>query len=97
MSDESREIAVRVFREFGAELKPGDADQLSYFFEAFEIYLERNAKYKDLWAQYGIEDVMLHVRSKFSRLERTGDIDDALDLLNYTVFWIRLKKREGVL
>lgn len=77
-----------------------ESEQLEVLAEAFSKFLERNGKYKDLWRQFGYQDSVHHVRSKAGRLNQllseqpTSDeldlaIDDAIDIINYAVFFIR--------
>lgn len=76
-----------------------DKRQLSTLFAAFVKFQERNAKYRDLWKQGGIEDSANHARHKAHRLvlasmnrdqlDPEDFIDDAIDLINYAVFFIR--------
>lgn len=70
-----------------------DREHLSLLMEAFFIMRERNAKYHDLWKQYGAVDSYHHVTSKAARcqfyLEGTEDESDPFDLINYTGFMIR--------
>lgn len=69
--------------------------------EALQLFMARNeGKYHDLWKAYGAEDSLQHMKSKLARTKQNFqdtlasdagalDIDDALDLINYTVFYIR--------
>lgn len=89
--------AVRVL---GLSPKRTTVEQMSIMRRALELFDERNnseAGYEDLWKSYGWGDSLLHMRSKLSRVERRfreqagaqQDLDDAYDLINYTVFFIR--------
>lgn len=75
-------------------------EQMKVYIDAFEIFVERNERYEDLWKQYGWMDTLTHVRSKALRLVRKfwredpeqedeTLLDDALDLVNYATFFIR--------
>lgn len=76
-----------------------DLEQISVMLEAFQIFVQRNAKRHDLWKQFGWEDSALHIRSKAARVGLTLDpavdldpddvLDDALDLINVAVFFVR--------
>lgn len=61
---------------------------------AFEKFAERNEVYKDLWKDDDIEGTVAHVKHKAMRVGRLTDpesmIDDAIDLVNYAVFLLRL-------
>lgn len=72
------------------------ADHDAVLGEAFKLMLDREESHKALWKKYGVKDNMLHVRSKKERMEvrlEDGDVEgfcqEALDLINYTVFSIR--------
>lgn len=75
------------------ELSGSDIDHMVVLFEAFEVMRERNSKYADLWMEYGARDSYEHMKSKFLRSNLAftypEDLDDAIDLINYTVFFIR--------
>jgi hypothetical protein len=66
------------------------------FDKAWGIYLERYNTYGDAWAEYPLEDALLHITSKAARVKaaaETGNteaaIDNALDLINYSAFLVR--------
>lgn len=75
--------------------------QLAVMSVALELFKERNdGKYHDLWKIYGASDSLHHMKSKYLRTRQNFedvmesdagamDIDDALDLINYTCFYIR--------
>lgn len=76
--------------------------QMAVFLEAFRIYQERNARHGDVvWKASGWNGMLNDMRKKLDRVwfefmsiqadEDTSemDLDSALDLLNYTVFFIR--------
>jgi hypothetical protein len=76
----------------------GDWEQFQVYLDAFDLYLERNGRYADLWREYGARDTAHHCRSKVLRMERElskeltpedYDLDDAHDLINYSAFTIR--------
>lgn len=94
-------VAVSQYRELGGEsLSDTDRSQLQVLGEAFEKFQERNAKYKDLWKEGGVSDSVHHIHHKATRVRVIGStdpgaaIDDAIDLLNYTVFFVR-NTRDG--
>jgi len=69
-------------------------EQLTVLVECLKIFDERNSKYKDLWKEVGQDDNLHHMKHKVARVDmmfRSGetDVDDALDLINYAVFFIR--------
>lgn len=85
-----------------ADLESSDtnAEQMSVFLDCMQLFQERNAKYGDLWKEYGWRGNLLHVQSKAARVRKVwwdskdpfghnADIDDALDLINYAAFFIR--------
>lgn len=67
-----------------------NVEQFAVMVETMRVFQQKNGKYKDLWQEYGIEDLGLHLRSKSSRVERAQDPEDAIDLINYSVFMVRL-------
>lgn len=69
------------------------------FVEALEIYAERNAKYKSGWKKAGWRTHLNMMKHKVGRLLNSYEggedgLDDAIDLLNFTVFFV-LQAREG--
>jgi len=83
------------------------SDQFRVLMEALAKYAEREKQYGSMWKRYGCRDAADHCRSKAGRLDMAiyrmlkggedvndGDIDDAIDLINYAVFFIR-HAREG--
>jgi len=77
------------------------------FVEAVSIFKQRQASYGDAWKQYGAVANLLKAATKMDRLMeiwwfnpdgakalKKDALDDAYDLLNYAVFFIRLA-REG--
>lgn len=88
------EVALQAL---GIEDTATNYEQFGIFVRVMRKFVERNAKYKDLWKEYGIDDSMLHIKSKAARIQRLvaedglgADIDDAIDLINYTGFFVRL-------
>lgn len=90
--------AAEAVKHLGLSAKPTTVEQMDVFREALELFEQRNNSddgYSDLWKEYGWEDSLVHMRSKLRRVEQrfrnltSQDLDDALDLLNYTVFFIR--------
>lgn len=78
--------------EFG--ITDNEWEQLGIYFEAFRLFMEREAKYRSLWKRYGAADSYQHMNSKMARSQfllegLTDDQDDPLDLINYTVFFLR--------
>src|ERR1044072_6965104 len=70
--------------------------QMETLLRAFKIFLERNELRKDLWRRAGWRDSLHHIESKTLRIADLDEgesvaeyIDDALDLINYTAFFIR--------
>jgi hypothetical protein len=80
--------------------------QLEVFAEALRIFASRNAAYGDVWKQYGALSNLLSVARKVDRLMHSwwegkgapamhkDSLDDAIDNINYTAFFIR-NAREG--
>jgi hypothetical protein len=64
--------------------------QRAAFEEAFEVFQERNLRYEDLWKDEGtIDDLLHHVKHKSLRISRDAQVDDAIDLVNYSIFILR--------
>ena len=74
------------------------------YLEAMGVFQKRSTMYGDLWREYGVEDNLSHMRSKVARADRVlrargegGEarisesdlVDSPLDLINYSVFFIR--------
>lgn len=98
-----------ILKAAGLEISETNREQMAVFLDAMTIFQERNARYGDLWKEYGWRGNLLHVQSKAARVRRVwwdghriqvpdlgtavdhlqSDLDDAYDLLNYTVFFIR--------
>lgn len=62
--------------------------------EATDIYIERERTRGSLWKDFDIEDAMVHIYSKAGRIRKAVELghsaeDEALDLINYAVFYIR--------
>jgi hypothetical protein len=79
---------------------------LMVLLEVFELYLERNGRYNDEWRVTGWRGALFELRKKVSRVWRvfwkgTGSkpehilYDDALDAINFIVFFIRLHREAG--
>lgn len=98
-TDETDELARHFVDQCGHPVTETNVAQMRAYLEAFGIFVQRNSVYEDLWKSYGWMDSLTHVRSKAMRLVRkfwrdnpTEDetlLDDAFDLINYTVFFIR--------
>jgi hypothetical protein len=80
-------------------------DQMHVFLDAYDIYKERNAVRQDAWRDAGWKGQLVEMRKKLDRLwavwRRDGtvttekDIDEALDLINATAFFIRCVREEN--
>lgn len=94
--------------ERGVPDTPEVRKQLEVFVEALRIFESRNAAYGDVWMQYGALSNLLSVARKVDRTmeawwhDSPGELpvmhkdalDDAIDLINYAVFFIR-NARDG--
>lgn len=94
-----RDQVARLMAE-DADLTVSEAEQLTVLLDAFLIFRERNARYHDVWQQSGWRGSLYDLRKKVTRLWATfwqgkpsdaqrADVDDALDTINYAVFFIR--------
>lgn len=65
--------------------------------EALKLYEQREQKYHGLWKEVGASDNSTLAKHKIERVKMATNggvtpedyIDDALDVINYAVFWIR--------
>jgi hypothetical protein len=72
------------------------ANALDVFAFALEIMDERQEKYGDGWKKWGWRGQLIKMKDKERRVwstfwkkgDKTADLDDAIDLLNYTAFFI---------
>lgn len=90
-------------------LSKDEVDVLDIMAEAFMKYRERELQYGGLWKLYGWPDNLLQIRHKAARVIRvfwgglmkggadsvSDDLDDAIDLINYTVFFIINKRNRN--
>lgn len=76
----------------------GDDDHANVLQQALDIYVERNKDRGDAWKDAGWIGQLIEARKKLDRLwaiwrtDRTPsekDIDEALDLINAVVFFVR--------
>jgi len=67
--------------------------QLEVMLDALKIYFERNEARKDLWMTDTLDESAMHCISKAKRIQNAPydekSVDDGLDLINYTVFFLR--------
>ena len=81
--------------ELGLEVTPDNVAQMAVFVKAMTIYQEREKKHLGLWKDQPLSDTLHHIHSKHARVRaqvvnvKDPDMDDALDLLNYTAFLVR--------
>lgn len=79
---------------------------MSMFVRAYQIYIERQAKYHDAWKRYGALNNLIRSASKLQRVQEVYwypdevplddmdlDLDDAFDALNYLAFFITQAER----
>lgn len=96
--------AGQFLQDNGINPSPENCDQLKVFLEALEIYDSRTSAYGQVWKQYGALSNLLSVARKTDRLMEywwhdqdmvevpllhKDSLDDAIDLINYTIFFIR--------
>lgn len=77
------------------------AEQLEMFLRALKVHAGRTQHYSRAWAQYGAMSNLLNMARKVDRLMlrhwglgmkttfHKDELDDAVDLLNYTGFFMR--------
>ncbi len=89
---------TKALEALGIEPTQTNVEQMRVHVGAMNIFIERNTRYSDLWKKYGVKDSLSHMRSKLARTEHSyeaqgklfsTDLDDAYDLINYTVFCVR--------
>jgi hypothetical protein len=72
---------------------PPGQEHMDVLTRAFNLFMDRNEKRQDLWRQAGWKGNLIEMRKKLDRLWRAWDevgekdFDEALDLINATVFW----------
>lgn len=105
----STEIIDMVQGRFFDRLTDEDYDHLRVLLEAFDIYLDRNAKHGSLWKKFGWMDSIVSVRGKAARTVQqwwgdlgstrrggmSADLDDPIDLINFCVFLINNVRAEN--
>lgn len=94
--------AKRVLDELAVEATAENIAQMCAYLEAFEIFLDRNKRHRAGWRVAGVTGILVDIRKKCERLwnefvlgdEYPDDIDSALDLMNYTAFFIQAHHEE---
>lgn len=75
-----------------------DVAQLGVMLRALEMFHRREEKYNGLWRKDGAIDSAFHAKHKATRVWSRAldmvagadeDVEDAIDLINYAVFFIR--------
>lgn len=96
--EEARYMAAECLDLDPQGLTSGDVDQFVTMVEAYRIYKQRNDLRMNLWMEDNCGELAQHCLSKSKRLaitsqpgaNKTADFtDDALDLVNYSVFFVR--------
>lgn len=90
----SRERAVAALEAAGYRSEDlASQDHMMVLLEAFDIYLERQVDYQDLWKASGSGDNLMQARSKVSRMEvattEKVKVDSGIDLINYAAFYVQ--------
>ena len=83
-----------------SDVSQSELEQMVVFLECFELFREKNKTYQDLWRVDGWIGIVHHIRHKSLRIwrlfgrhqddEAIPKDDDAYDLINYLVFFLRL-------
>jgi hypothetical protein len=93
MTDEEIRTARAVLGVLGAEDTETNAEQMAVYLEAFEIFVERQSDYRDLWKASGSANNLMQAKSKVARMEvATAEkvrVDSGIDLINYGAFFVR--------
>lgn len=91
----SKNDAESVLSQLGVATTETNVEQMEVMLSAFEIYLDRQRTYKDLWAAAGSDDSARHCKHKAMRMEILDEVylaerrDTGLDLINYAAFFVR--------
>src|SRR5262245_15710455 len=92
---EDNEIKI-VYKAGGGQPPPPGLEHEMVLNEALNIFIDRNAKRADAWRDAGYKGNLVEMRKKLDRLWavwegpiESKDIDEALDLINAAVFYIR--------
>lgn len=106
--DKAREATRRakvekVLGELGLGIDDSSIEQMMVFLEAMCIFQERNANYRDAWKEQGWRGNLMDLRRKVMRLWNQwwhprgtrGYLDNAVDLLNFTAFFLRNARAEN--
>lgn len=85
---------VAYLAAIGLPVTNTNVEQLRVFGQALQTFHARDPKYGSLWQQYPSETMLMHMQSKLGRTvaNQDDDLDDAIDLLNYAVFYIRAER-----
>ena len=97
----SREDYITILRTIGPDQSETNIDQVRWMVKAMEIFAERQVQYGDGWADWGWKGQLVKMLDRMRRvwnvfwkneaaIVRPSDTDDALDLINYIVFFLRL-------
>jgi len=102
MDDKTHDIIEEFLRLVGVTPEESTIEQMGVMVEAIKLFEERNARYNDLWKRDGWLGNVFQLTHKASRIRRlffdkasrgeaaaTPDPDDAFDLINYAIFFIR--------
>ena len=86
----------------GIEYNEEVVEQIAVFLTALKLYEERNRTYRNIWETYGALNNLLRAATKVDRsmeiwwhsrdpnpLLHKDNLDDAIDAINYLVFFIR--------
>lgn len=99
-----RESLEEVLEGFGIEATPDVEEQFIILLTALKIYSDRGKIYGDTWTTYGALNNLLRAATKVDRsmeiwwhdqsennnpLMHKDNLDDAIDAVNYLVFFIR--------
>lgn len=95
-NDVTRDIEKLMCEHFGLEPNMGNRQYMSGLLMAAEIYAERGQRHGDVWKDSGWKGMLFDMHKKMDRLwneymvseKPPSDLDSAVDLINYTVFFI---------
>jgi hypothetical protein len=94
--DRKRFYAEKIIDILGLNPTESNAEHMALFLVMMNLYDGKNAIHNDTWQRYGWRDSLMHMRSKLKRTEQQfeqsappNDVDDPMDLINYTMFFLR--------
>jgi hypothetical protein len=102
MNDPDDQTVGRFLEAIGLEANYETREQLMIMMEALTVYQQREAQYAGAWKEFGALNNLVRLATKCKRLVnkywtksisdlmgQDVDFDDAIDAINYAVFFVR--------